>query len=174
MNFSYLEIAACLSTLLAIKKNAPMLINVPLPIRVVHFTFVGLFCVIGIDGLKILVCICFHHQEFTDAFSNPNPLGISTSLLEWIGYGFATAGTLLCFASLKLCGLRNWARRIITSLALPYSILFPSIILTATYNSKITHEVEVAQIETVIFAVPAIAAMIFYRSKYVGKYLVFK
>jgi hypothetical protein len=173
MKFTLVETGAILSTALAIKKNATKLTNVPLLVKIAHFAFVGLFCIIGIDGFKILIYMCFHHAEFITAFSNPNPLGISSSSLEYIGWGFSLMGAALCIASLKLCALRTWARRIITSLALPYCILYPSILMTVSPNEKIHHFVQVAQMETALFSVLAVAAILFYRSKYVAKHLIF-
>jgi hypothetical protein len=173
MTFLNLEFAACLSTALAIKRYAPKLVNVPLLLKVVHFAFVGFFCIIGIDGCHILVWICFRHWEFIEAFSHSNPFGVNHSLLEYIGYGFAPAGAVLCFASLKLCGLSRRARRIVTIIALPYSILYPCIMLTASQNSHAHSNVNFAFIATAVLSALSAAAMIFYRAKYVGKYLVF-
>jgi len=174
MTFLTYEFTACLVTAMTIKKVAQKLADVPILLKVVHFAFVGLFCVIGVAGFHIMVWICFRHQEFTEAFSNPNPFGVGTTLFQCIVYAFAPAGAVLFVASVKLGELRNWARRIIMNLALPYSFLYPCIMSTASGKGQMHSDFQYAFTVTVGLLVLSLSAMIFYRYKIIGNYLVFK
>jgi hypothetical protein len=172
MTFLNYEFSACLATAIAIKQVAPKLADVPLLLKVVHFTFVGLFSIIGVAGFHILVWICFRHVEFTEAFSNPNPFGISRSLLQSIGYGFALAGVVLFIASMMLCKLHDWARRLVIRLALPYSVFYPCIMSTMSHKDQLHSDFYFAFIVTLVLSVLSIFAMIFYSSQYVRKHLI--
>jgi hypothetical protein len=174
MTFLTLELAACASVVLTIKKVAPKLAGVPFLIKVVHFIFVASFCVIGVDGFHILVWIFSRHQEYSEAFSNTNPLGIDHFLLECVGYGFALAGAVLCLASLKLGDLRSWALRTVLTLALPYCVLYPSIMATVSKRNEMHSDIYFARVTTLFMLVWSVAAIIFYTRKSVRTQLVFK
>ena len=170
MTFLKLEMGAALATVILIIRAAPKLGGVPIPIKLLHFAFILLLTILGIDGFHIITLILRRHQEYIIEISSANPFGLSALLMEYVGYAFALAGAVLCFTALRLGDFRNWARRTIIWLAPPYCILYPGIISTINDESRWHGNFHFAYVMTPIFFVMSVGVVIFYSSKSVGKY----
>jgi hypothetical protein len=169
-----MEIGAALATAILIVRVAPRLTGVPIAIKVAHFMFVLMLTVLGADGFHIVTVILRNHHEYTIAFSNANPFGLSVPVMEYLGFGFALVGIVLCFAALRLGDFHSSARRTVICLAPPYCLLFPGMISTISDESRVHGSFHFTHVMTPILFIMSVGAVIFYSSKAVGRYLPFK
>jgi len=170
MTFLKLEFAAIVAVIILLTRLRPRLAKVPFLLKVAHFTFVCIFAVIGIDGFNVLLLACIDSNKYIEVISHPNPFGMSVSSFKYVGYEFAAVGSVLCLAALRLGALKNWGRKTLICLALPYSLSYSYVMFTIYNSAQLPGADHLVKVITIILSMASIFAVGFYVSKPVAKY----
>lgn len=171
MTFLQYEVSIFFAMAILIAKVWPRLAEVPFLLKAVHFFLVGIFSLVGIDGVYILVLACSHQHRFSEMFSNKNPLGVGISCFQGIGIGFGLMGSILCVAALRLGDFKNWGRRAVLVLSTPYSVLYPFVMATVTgaYHASYAQDLFIVLAAAFLLAL-SVGTNILYKSKLAAKY----
>jgi hypothetical protein len=125
------EIMAIAGVVILFFKVRPRLEELSWHFKVIHWTLIGIFILVGATGFRFLLLFLRHHDQFQSIFSEPNLIVVPSSVMRTGVLLFSVAAVCLFIAAMELGKFRKRARSIFVCLAPLCGIIYPNVMAVA-------------------------------------------